>query len=192
MKKIVFFFLTLIPLFFLGGCAKEGPIGPQGPKGDKGDTGAQGAQGIPGQNGQNGQNANVTGYNFVLNPSQWYHQGTSGSVGDRYVADISMPAITQSIINYGMVQAYYSWNQTYYFPLPVEIYAAGSYSTFYGYNFSIGSLQVQRYDSDYQTVSPSSTMYVKVVVVNGNGRAAHPTLDWKNYEAVKNTFHLSN
>ncbi len=182
--------LAIFSLLFLGACTKEGPIGPQGETGATGTTGATGNTGATGQNGQDGEDANVTGRNFTITYNDWYHAGVNGDVNDRYVADLSASLITQSIMNYGAVMVYYSWDQSHYFPMAVVIYPSSSYETTYTYFMSLGALQIQRYDNDYNTIPPSSDMYIKVVVIDGHARQANPNLDWNNYDLVKRTFGL--
>jgi hypothetical protein len=113
MKRNLFFLLSAfvcLALFFAG-CGKTGPAGAVGPAGAQGATGAAGVAGPTGPEG----NANVMVDTFTLTNSQWaynsqYSLETSpGSYTEYFTRyhDVTLPAITQGIIDSGMVLAYF-------------------------------------------------------------------------------------
>jgi hypothetical protein len=94
-------FAILVLLFFLISCTKQGPIGPAGA------TGATGAQGPTGPQGPSG-NANVTSVTF-----------DSISVPLNGTYTFKIPAITQAIVDSGVVDVYYKFAYTdQWVPLP--------------------------------------------------------------------------
>ncbi len=89
-----------------GATGATGTTGPQGPAGPAGATGSTGPQGPAGPAGQNGQDAAVNSYVFT-------NKGVVLVGNTRF----NLPAITQSIVNSGIVLAYFrntgtttSWN----------------------------------------------------------------------------------
>jgi hypothetical protein len=94
-------FASLVLLFFLISCAKQGPIGPAGPAGTTGSQGPAGPQGPSG-------NANVTTVIF-----------DSVTVPTNSTYTFMIPAITQAIVDSGAINVYYKAAYTdEWIPLP--------------------------------------------------------------------------
>src|SRR5665213_2304822 len=89
MKKILskLILITAIAVLF-NSCAKDGATGPQGP------------QGAAGTNGTNGS-ANVSASTFTI--TSWAY---NGSTYYQYYADLSVPAITSTVMSDGTVQVF--------------------------------------------------------------------------------------
>lgn len=170
--------LLFLSILFVGSCSKEGPVGPQGPQGQQGNQGIQGPQG----------STNIVVKNVTFYSSDFSAYGTAGQPQYRYSATKSVSEITQSVFDNGMVIAYYK-SGTSWFSLPQTIYESG-YSYTLTYAHWVGGLTVQRYDSDLNSLAPSFTLNLKVVIVPPSSGKKEWDVDWGNYEAVKTYFHL--
>ncbi len=82
--------------------ANNTTAGPQGTKGAVGDAGATGSKGTTGTAGTDGViNLFITDWKKVV----WQHLATSGST-NTFVGEISVPEITQAVIDRGFVRMY--------------------------------------------------------------------------------------
>lgn len=107
MRKNIFLFLAFLGL--LSGCVKEGPEGPVGP---------------PGRDGRDGQD----GLDTEIYYSDWYEPITwAGQSGDWYF-DVSNSAITEDMLNTGIILAYVSFQDDIYewAVRPMPAYALGA------------------------------------------------------------------
>jgi hypothetical protein len=165
-------------ILLFNSCAKDGAVGPAGTNGAVGPTGPTG-------------NANVHSQTITVNSWNWTHFGTQGQPGDGYQANILYPAITQEIIDKGMVMVYQISNNAA-IPLPITIFskAGSNYSRTFTYAIGVGEIDFAVFDSDFITIAPSSTMTFKVVVASG--MKGKPNIDWNNYNEVKQMFSLPN
>jgi hypothetical protein len=137
----------------------------------KGDTGPQGPDG----------NANVYGsYNITLNSGDWV------SFGTYYYADITVPNISQAIVDRGVVMVYEQaipvWNA-----LP---YTWGNLSISYDFGLNIVHIFYENTDGT-QTQIPGTRTF-RIVCISALNAKAHSNVDWKNYTEVKKTFNLPN
>ncbi|RAJ88133.1 hypothetical protein CLV59_101900 [Chitinophaga dinghuensis] len=202
MFKIIHLICMLGALLILAACSKTGPVGPQGAQGPAGPTGAQG-------------NANVSSGNFTLTNAQyvldyWSYQPSpgAGTAITAKMATVTLADITTDIFNKGTVLLYikqpssFGANPAVWAPVPWQI---SSFVTGYlinvSYTYDIGKLRVYYMflPTDHAPTSPIpniSTVTVpsfdfKYVIIGGNpnARAAAP-IDYNNYEAVKNYYHL--
>lgn len=170
MKKILQ--LTTIAVFvFLSAC-KKGEVGPAG------------------LNGKDG-NANVTSQEFVIGPTDWTPFGIFGQPGFGYSTTISVPEVTQSILDHGAVMVYYRTVSTSnYIALPFTVPMNGNYSTTFLFIASAGYIELKTLDSDTQTLLPTDVISFKVVAIGGSQRVANPDLDLMDYEQVRIKFDL--
>ncbi len=169
--------LSLIPAFLLTSC------------GEKGNTGDPGPQGPPG-------NANVITINFTINPNQWAASlPPPAAPGDEgyflYYILGNVSEITQQIIDYGAVIAYYNDNG-YYLPLPYTKYYKTTSPSIYLWEETLSSIistatcQIDLKSSDfYIPEAASQQIRVKLVIIDGLVRQQNPDLDWNNYNLVK-------
>ncbi len=102
MKKL----MIIAAVLLMAGCAKDGETGPQGP------------QGPAGQNGLDGT-ANVDSYTIIAGPSDW--QTVAGQNTVRRVIQ-SVPEITQSTIDFGVVVVYWVQSDGSLIQLPAQTY----------------------------------------------------------------------
>jgi hypothetical protein len=140
-RNIILTVLFAVFSLYFASCAKDGEIGPAG---------------NDGTNGKDG-NANVTttiGTNLV-----W--QDWSGASKVRAVT-ISVPSITQSIIDKGAVMVYSSNDKTVWIPLPMNYGDISKY-----YQIYLGKVILFVY---YPTTAPEVLPYsvAKIVVTAGN------------------------
>ena len=148
-----------------GGTGPPGPAGPPGPTGPTGATGATGATGT----------SDVQSYidrNITVSPA-----GT----------DIAIPAITQSVLDDGLVLVYFGTSQSGpWYPLP---YNNGVGLTIVTSSISVGHVVVTSSQS-------SSGSYFKVVVIPGTAvtllNVTNPGLNFQNYIQVAAALHLGN
>lgn len=186
MKKVLFSFSILVMMFLIS-CTKPGPIGQTGPAGTNGKDGAAGTSGTNGINGTNGTNgtdgingnANVIGTSTVaLNSNSWT------AVGTYFGVEISVPAITQAIVDKGAVIVY-EQDATWWRALP---YTSGIVSKFFV--FTLNSVQIYYQNTNgSQTTNPGNQTY-RVVAISASAMLANPNIKWGNYEEVKTILNL--
>lgn len=134
MKKIIYSAsLLLFTAILFTACKKgdTGPVGPQGvqgpggpqgiqgiigPTGPVGPQGVQGIQGIQGIQGPAGANAQVIYSGWISTPTTfgatgWFDSSIS-TIGVVSRANIAAPAITQTILNQGLVVVYHTFSAT--------------------------------------------------------------------------------
>jgi hypothetical protein len=177
MKKTLFS-VAILAMMFLASCTKPGPIGPAGTAGTNGKDGTAGTNGTNGTNGING-NANVIGTSTVaLNSNSWTALGTYFGVA------LSVPAITQAIVDKGVVLVY-EQDATYWRALP---YTSGIISKFFV--FTLNSVEIYYQNTDgSQTTNPGNKTY-RIVAISASVAMANPNVNWENYEEVKTILNL--
>lgn len=159
MKKLI---LMAFAAVLLTGCAKDGDPGAQGPAG----------------------NANVKSFDFSPVPGDWLTFGTAGNNDHYKYVEFTIPEITQSIIDDGMVLVYLSDAGTALLPITL-IASPTSWLTLTPFA-SVGSAEVDLQLNNLQTPNTASLNWdFKVVVVSGFNRITHPEINWKDYNSVK-------
>ena len=198
---MIFFSAALV--FLIASCSKTGPTGPAG---STGATGAAGPAGLTGPQGPQG-NANVKTDTFSLTSSQWlwnsqYEVQTNPSSYTYYFTryhNVTNAAITQGILDSGMVLVYFTPNTTgntsQWAPLPYEFSdGSGNFNYEIVFETSVGGLRLHYFF--VQTVAaatiPTLSTYAiatykfKIVVVSGvlssSMKSAH--VDVNDYNAV--------
>lgn len=149
----------LLVILFITGCAKDPIQGPPGPIGQTGVNGTNGVNGIDGTNGVNGTdgNANVIGSNTVtIYSSDW-----SNSSGV-YSANITLGAITQSIIDKGTVLVYRKYGSEWVL-LPIT---KGVNLT--AYSFGLGYISLVNYNTDFSSNNNPGAVTFRVVIISSN------------------------
>jgi hypothetical protein len=155
-KNKLFMSIVLTSLCFIS-CVKDGATGPQGVEGPQGPQGSQGTTGAKGSTGATGAtgNANVIGTNsFNLSFTYNYNSGN-----DYYDALVNSTAITQSILDKGVVLVYekvgvnqwMQWN-----------YTIGS--TYFIFNFTLGKLYFQIKNASGATGAPGVKTIRAVII----------------------------
>lgn len=182
-----------------------GPVSLRGPKGDKGDKGDPGT-------------ANVMASTVVVDNSMWawgawyVYSAFGGSVSfqTRY-CQISVPLLTQDIVNNGLVQVYFTPSagglDNAYTNLPASymLTSASSsgpkkYSANYRYLYWQGVITLyfffQAEEGAAENAFPSAQTYTipvhkfKYVIVPGNKMQAAKKVDMNDYKAVKAAYGL--
>ncbi|MBV8252543.1 MAG: collagen-like protein [Chitinophaga sp.] len=208
MFKFIHLICTIGALFIFSACSKTGPAGPIGPQGAQGPAGPTGATGSQG-------NANVKSGNFTLTNTQyaldiWSYQTGPGSAAgiSAKMATVTLADITADVFNKGTILLYikepavFGANPSVWTPLPWQISSFNpGYLININYNYDIGKLRIyyMNLPTDHAPTTPVpliSTVTVpnfdfKYVIIGGNPNArASAPVDYNNYEAVKNYYHL--
>ncbi len=156
-----------------------GPAGVAGPKGDTGTTGATGPTGPEGPAGPTG-NANVTVVNKTIAATDWV---AASNPLVKYV-DLTVPEITQSIVDNGFVMAYqafpFSGGSTVWSALPA--YFADQDQGFHFWTRA-GQFRLHSTKNSGTPATPATT--IRIVIASADGMMRYPDLDWTNYEEVK-------
>ena len=127
MKKALF--SSALFLFLIASCSKDGATGPVGPTGPTGATGG----------------INLTVVNATYAPSDFTTYGTYGQAQYRSSVTTSIPQITQSVYDSGMVLVYYQGSGTNplpWYPLPQTLYET-NYSYSMTYAHYLGGVNIQ-------------------------------------------------
>ena len=158
----------------------RGPAGPQGPAGPRGATGPAGPQGPAGT-------ANVI-YSGWMSFGQAERDTTID--GTRYkVNHLSVPPLTQAIIDNGAMQVYMRFGTTV-FPLPYTS-RAGLRTNTVSFIPRPGRLFITRHTHD--NAEPRlgfGSITFRYVLIPGGVNASLPNLDLSDYEAVKAAFNI--
>ena len=164
-------------------CGKQGPQGPVGPQGPAGHDG----------------NANVVSSSLWVESNDWVlEENEAGATYWR--VDIDYPAITADIVDYGAVLVYMNdmaqgttWRQlpyTFYYSI-IEDGTEYFYSSSLEVSSYLNCVSIFWTESDfYEGYQPDRHQF-KIVVIAASTYAAHPEVDYSNYEAVKEAFNLT-
>lgn len=166
MKKLLYLFVGSL---LLTSCAKDGEDGKQGPAG----------------------NANVHSFDFSVTPGDWLTSGTAGSVDHAKYVELTVPEVTQDIIDNGMVVTYIEL-AGYYIQMPTSLPASSTVAVNFFTAFKTGIVEVDLQLSNLQTPNTASANYTfKVVVADGVARVTHPEVNWHDINQVKEVFNLN-
>jgi hypothetical protein len=145
----------------------------------KGDTGPAGEKGAAGTNGTNGV-ANIQTTTITLNGSAW----TFDSAENSYDATLTVPGITQSIMDKGTIQVFMG-DATELVPLPIAFGLLQIH-----YSFSPGQVFLSLRLSDGSVPSSPGTEQFKVVIIPP--AMMKPNVNYKNYDEIKAAYNLDN
>jgi hypothetical protein len=199
MSKIIknFSFLVLFAITFITfSCKKEvvGPAGPAGASGLNGINGTNGKDGTSGTNGKDG-NANVQGQVFKVDANKWqkvFYQGSTTYY--YYEVSFDVPAITQSVVDKGIVACYRTGTNTniwtalpysFSFPLGSTVQVIN-----YDVNHSLGKVYFRVSSTDDLLSAPVTEQNYKVVIITPQGKIANPNVNYNNYAEVAEKFGL--
>ncbi|HYV91862.1 MAG TPA: hypothetical protein VE978_08765 [Chitinophagales bacterium] len=139
----------------------------------------QGPEGPPGLNGV----ANIITYNITTNSSSWSWDGTN----DLYYTDVQIPDITQSVIDAGTVQAFYSNSDfSYFIALP-----STESLLWIGYSYFLGIGEIDYGLTDGTQPANPGTKYFKMVVIPPAARQANPDVNWEDYNDIAKHFKIT-
>ena len=180
------FFFALVFLAVTSACeGPEGPIGPQGDPGPQGPAGVTGAQGPPGSQGPNGADGNANVRSFII-PVSAADYADNPSTPDWKEVTLSVPAITQSVVDNGMVAVYLSFAEGWR-ALPFT-FNAGSETTSIFHFHSLGQVLLRATSNDGDPIKYAGNF--KIVVVDGFAGKNMPELNWEDYEEIAAYFGL--
>jgi len=163
-----------------GDTGSPGPGGPQGATGNTGATGPTGPQGPAGSNGTDGANGadgtmSVKSYLLI-----------NRSVTLTGFTNFNIPAITQDIVDSGVVLAYFrtTGSTGAYYALP---YSEAD-RTITLSDFGVGYVNIKANFSQ-------TGLDFKIVVIPGGSvttlQIAHPNINFKNYSEVATVLHIN-
>ena len=169
MKNILLMFLVSGSLAITS-CGRDGDPGAQGPAGPKG-------------------NANVKNWFLSTISTDWQTFGTPGNTNHSKYVTFSIPELTSTYVDNGMVLVYLNQNG-FYTPLPITAPTGTNNVLFFNY-VSIGNVEIDIQLSDLSTPNTANANYdFKVVAVAGSVKLANPNLNWKDYNEVKKRLNL--
>jgi hypothetical protein len=142
----------------------------------KGDTGPAGADGTNG-------NANVK------SQTSTHLNWTFNNATLAFETNISVPAITQDIVDRGAVLVYVQDGGTSsQMPFASQINLTDV--VFFDFVYSVGNVKVMISNSDLDnSIVPQSTLRFKIVAMSASARAAHPNLN--EYKDIQSVYHLA-
>jgi len=131
-----------------GPTGPEGPHGPTGPAGPTGPQGPQGPQGVPGTQGATGPQGPVgpqgpAGTSTVLVTLDYGFALRSNGTGDQ---TWSVPQITQSVIDNGVVVGYIQLGSAGTWTMLPHVFVNGTFSHTMLLTFSLGSVRLEARD----------------------------------------------
>jgi hypothetical protein len=168
----VLLILTVIMLVSFVSCSKTGPAGPAGKDGTNGTNGTNGADG----------NANVLVDTLTITSTQWkvsddiiYSDSTESTLTEDKTFDIQFPAITQGVIDSGLVAVYFAPDNssTDMEPLPFQFLYDENLLE-YDYKVELGVVHLFIYYARLSNVYPDIANYYpgshtfKVVAMSGH------------------------
>lgn len=182
-------------------CGKDGATGPQGNVGATGATGATGPKGATGATGATGPTgtANVI-YSDWITPTTYTKTTIFGTI--HFSANIPASKITQVILDKGTVLVYgklngYNpviWPTDQVSIMPIEIaYMSGTTPTndSWAALITLGNIKIDLTNSTNAYGSISNAHQFRYMIVPG-GVHTTSAINLKNYNAVKEAFHLPN
>lgn len=166
-SKVVLFFILSFSMVYTS-CNKEDDceIGPQGPQGPSGENGA------------------IEIYSKIVTvaPNDWYTYNTSANSNDSAV--LSIPEITQAILDNGMVVCY-KLDSTVYKSMPFSQFNGLAMKTFQFY-FYLGNLVVTC-NSNFVGGNNLGNETFKAVVANGHLRLMPEEIKADEFDLYLNT-----
>jgi len=166
-----------------GDPGSQGPGGPQGATGNTGATGPTGAQGPAGSNGTDGANG-ANGADGTMSVKSYLLINKSVTLTG--FTNFVIPAITQDIVDKGVVLAYFrtTGSTGAYYALPYS--EAGRTITLS--DFGVGYVNIKANFSQ-------TGLDFKIVVIPGGSvttlQIAHPGINFKNYSEVATVLHIN-
>jgi hypothetical protein len=109
-----------------------------------------------------GGNADMSTVDFIVTGSDWVEYGTYGVVSYGFAVDLSMPEITNNVIENGMVTLYMKSGESW-IPVPVYFYKEG-YQGGFIYTLKHGIFAIEYYENDHQTIRPETHNFRLVIV----------------------------
>lgn len=167
--------LSLSILFIATSCTKEGPEGPAGIAGIQGPAGVQGPQGPAGPQGPQGT-TNVTYSAWFLTGAGWAEAtATDPFYGEVFYYPKAAPAVTQSIIDQGIVLCYMKGDPNLDpapastpFMLPYTVGTGFGFTDLYDFTLTPGNIRFL-YKSDFAwELADLAVISFRYVVIPGS------------------------
>ncbi len=204
LKIILRYVLVIAIVGYMGCSGEDGDMGPAGPQGE------QGIQGEPGADGVNGTDG-VDGADGATGPRGLPGEDGNANViySDRFSPNwnlINQPRIKRMVINNpdfgrnyddGVILFYWTTGNGSTFLLPWNTFSSfdGTLDTSRVSVIKGGSgdawIEIRKYGSDFtdsETVGSNRLRYV--IIPGGVNTSAKNTIDYTDYEAVKNFYHI--
>jgi hypothetical protein len=134
---------------------------------------------------------------FIIPTTGWAASGTPGTSDYLYYYSHTETAITQSVVDYGYVLCYlkFTGTNTQYAPLPYTFTNSGTpnYEEIYNFQYQAnpGTIFFTRKDSDLNTVPPSFSLTVKIVIVSTKDKPLLDGVNTNDYLEVKHALKLA-
>ena len=109
-----------------------------------------------------GGNADMSTVDFIVNKNDWFAIGEFGKPGYGFAIDLSMPEITNNVVQNGMVSLYIKSGESW-IPAPVYFYNDG-YQGGYLYALKRGVFSIEYYENDHKTELPGTQTFRLVIV----------------------------
>jgi hypothetical protein len=129
---------------------------------------------------------------ITITGGQWAASGTAGQPNFAYVYSHTMSSISQSVVDNGYVLCYikFTGTNTQYAPMPyTETYSG--YTVNYYHQYQNGTLFIVRKDSDLNTIPPSGSITIKIVVVTTKDAPLLDGVNTNDYVQVKQALQLA-
>jgi hypothetical protein len=97
--------------------------------------------------------------------------------------DLSVPEITQAVVDNGAVMVYYENMYGEWEAMPNTVAVSTNYSTVYSFSHWSGHVSLYVFDTDWLTLSPDD-MNIKIVIISERQLMQDASIDWTNYEDV--------
>lgn len=120
---------------------------------------------------------------YDIAPSDW--QTTDN--GKSYSTTFDVPELDNAIFDHGAVLVYLSFDDNIYEALP-EVFDGIAYGAIH----SPGAVTVDLHAVDQSILEsgPGGEVYAKIVLIDAQQLSLHPHVDFNNFNAVKQAFHI--
>jgi hypothetical protein len=150
----------------------EGPVGPQGPKGDKGPAGTTNVQ-----------------YSGWFSPSSWT---SSPDLVSSFYFETIAPAITQNIIDSGVVVAYIKMAKDSGLVRPLPATPTSGALVFWNYDLPSAGMIRFTFSTNDDSFTPTTADKFRYVVISGGVRLGkRMNLMVHDYEALREIYHIA-
>lgn len=129
-------------------------------------------------------------YGNTTTETNTYNSGSWVFIDPSYVTQISVPEITQGVLDNGAVLVYVETGAGQYSQLPVTLYTNTDYSSTLEVIHLLGLVQINWTDSDLIEPNMPPAMNFKIVVMSQSQIIANPNLDTTNYKEVAEALNL--
>jgi hypothetical protein len=155
MKKTICFVFALSSLVLFNGCSKD----------------------VPEHTHENYGNSQISSTSYTVFNWEWTF------LDPEYYVDLSVPEITQAVVDNGAVMVYYENTYGEWEAMPNTVAVTSNYSTVYSFSHWLGHVSLYVFDTDWLTLSPDD-MNIKIVIISEKQLMQDASVDWTNYQDV--------